>query len=137
MKMNSKNCPHCKSVVVKTEGCNKMVCAQCGGFFCWSCLAKIKGYDHFQNNEKCWNSAWDNNLNYNADFFDVKSPNFNLQRFEQVMKEILAKEKIQYDSLFNVDVSVQYIKPEVSQCPMCDGYNNVTTVNSDVTCRSC
>lgn len=31
-----------------------MTCSHCGKFFCWSCGAKIDGYDHFAENRECW-----------------------------------------------------------------------------------
>ena len=49
----TKRCPHCKFGVSKIDGCNHMTCAQCSGHFCWVCLSKIVGYDHFQENPKC------------------------------------------------------------------------------------
>ncbi|XP_019645634.1 PREDICTED: E3 ubiquitin-protein ligase RNF14-like [Branchiostoma belcheri] len=43
----TKRCPNCKTNIEKEAGCNKMTCAQCGTYFCWLCLKKIDGYDHF------------------------------------------------------------------------------------------
>jgi E3 ubiquitin-protein ligase RNF14 len=33
--------------IAKTEGCNKMVCHNCGKFFCYRCSRAISGYAHF------------------------------------------------------------------------------------------
>ncbi|KAK4896959.1 hypothetical protein LTR27_005206 [Elasticomyces elasticus] len=37
--MNMKDCPKCKTVMEKTEGCNHMVCGGCRIHICWICLA--------------------------------------------------------------------------------------------------
>ncbi|KAK4924043.1 hypothetical protein LTR49_008783 [Elasticomyces elasticus] len=37
--MNMKDCPECKTVMEKTEGCNHMVCGGCKIHICWICLA--------------------------------------------------------------------------------------------------
>ncbi|TNY19015.1 hypothetical protein DMC30DRAFT_418315 [Rhodotorula diobovata] len=40
-------CPKCTVPCLKSDGCNKMVCSQCGAYWCYSCRSPIKGYDHF------------------------------------------------------------------------------------------
>ncbi|KAJ6836271.1 E3 ubiquitin-protein ligase RNF14 [Iris pallida] len=36
--------------ISRTEGCNTMLCSNCGQLFCYRCGQKISGYDHFSGN---------------------------------------------------------------------------------------
>ena len=57
-----KDCPKCRSPAMKTEGCNKMYCTQCGIKWCWVCRAADINYDHFNDQSKnpCAGRLWEN-----------------------------------------------------------------------------
>ena len=49
-----RTCPKCKVAILKTEGCNKVICSRCGAYICDVCGKDISkdGYSHFGPN-KC------------------------------------------------------------------------------------
>lgn len=71
IKKTSKSCPACGMAIHKVQGCNKMICASCGCFFCYKCGADISdvGYDHYKDGKNCvlfdyeeilrWERQWD------------------------------------------------------------------------------
>ena len=60
---NSKKCPYCKALIQKIDGCNKMTCFRCHGYFCWLCqkrLSKSSPYSHFNNTQSaCFNRLFE------------------------------------------------------------------------------
>ncbi|EGW31588.1 uncharacterized protein SPAPADRAFT_141135 [Spathaspora passalidarum NRRL Y-27907] len=44
----ARECPGCKTVIEKSEGCNRMKCSECSTFFCFNCGNQIsRNYDHY------------------------------------------------------------------------------------------
>uniref|UniRef100_A0A4W3J0F2 RBR-type E3 ubiquitin transferase n=1 Tax=Callorhinchus milii TaxID=7868 RepID=A0A4W3J0F2_CALMI len=50
LEKNSKPCPRCCTAIQKENGCNKMMCTGCKGYFCWLCLTSLSRanpYGHY------------------------------------------------------------------------------------------
>ncbi|XP_054822977.1 uncharacterized protein LOC129321284 isoform X1 [Prosopis cineraria] len=67
---DSKLCPSCQMAISRTEGCNKMVCGNCGQYFCYRCnktLDESDPYGHFRDGY-CdlfpQEEAWQERINY-------------------------------------------------------------------------
>lgn len=43
---NTKNCPKCKALIYKDQGCQYMRCQQCSHAFCWICLTAVDHKSH-------------------------------------------------------------------------------------------
>jgi len=41
-----KQCPRCRIIIEKSDGCNHMTCAHCDYQFCWLCLSEYTEH-HF------------------------------------------------------------------------------------------
>ncbi|XP_018368965.1 PREDICTED: E3 ubiquitin-protein ligase RNF14-like [Trachymyrmex cornetzi] len=84
---NSHNCPHCKTAIEKSDGCNKMTCSHCGTYFCWLCGTRLNPeapYLHFRNpDSKCFNMLYrgmipdelddDDDFDFHAEYLDYYS----------------------------------------------------------------
>lgn len=44
IKLNTKNCPKCKTAIEKNQGCMHMTCSKCCYEFCWICLKNYYGH---------------------------------------------------------------------------------------------
>jgi len=63
-------CPHCKTVYIKEEGCNKILCTNCKKSSCYLCGKDItkEKYEHFRKtNCSLYNDQYGGNKQFNID----------------------------------------------------------------------
>ncbi|XP_060600157.1 E3 ubiquitin-protein ligase RNF14-like [Ruditapes philippinarum] len=67
----TKRCPKCTSPIMKTGGCNKVVCTYCSTSMCYICEKQIDGYKHFADSPKCNTFTFEEDL---IDNTDIRQP---------------------------------------------------------------
>ena len=109
-----KRCPKCGQGVVKSEGCNKMHCVGCDGYFCYVCGDAIIGYEHFREGR--------------CSLFDLEA----IEAWEQQMNaNFVAAEARQRDAY------VAGLDARLTRCPGCRQQNYKLGNNNHVRCWSC
>ncbi|GER43693.1 E3 ubiquitin-protein ligase RNF14 [Striga asiatica] len=105
---STKRCPNCNLAIVRSEGCNKMVCHNCGQYFCYLCSKAISGYDHFRDGGSC-------------ELF----PQEEIQRWNERMN-------------VNVVAQFAAFHPNVAHpCPLCGQHNIKMGNNNHIRCWAC
>ncbi|KAF6741511.1 hypothetical protein DFP72DRAFT_1083736 [Ephemerocybe angulata] len=84
-----RSCPKCGKGFIKTDGCNKMTCPQCGTLSCYVCKKAIGGYDHFHQNDP--RQAGGSSSNTKCPLWDSVD-----QRHDQEVKDAYAKALADY-----------------------------------------
>ncbi|CCE61842.1 hypothetical protein TPHA_0B01690 [Tetrapisispora phaffii CBS 4417] len=55
---NLQRCPHCRIVVQRSEGCNKMRCAVCNCLFCFICGTLLYPEDPYEHFREVWSECY-------------------------------------------------------------------------------
>ncbi|PON39660.1 E3 ubiquitin ligase RBR family [Trema orientale] len=110
---DSKQCPSCKMAIYKSEGCNKMICSNCGQIFCYQCNKPFNGFGAFRH-VACGVDPEE----LMEDWEERKNPR--PQVVAQVKVEVLSRE----------DGPGQI-------CPTCRQFNLKVGKNNHLFCRAC
>ncbi|OAG12700.1 uncharacterized protein CC84DRAFT_1171377 [Paraphaeosphaeria sporulosa] len=92
-----RNCNKCKKPFIKQDGCNKMLCPQCGNSQCYVCSKDIKDYNHFS----------DHNVGRGGCQLHDNVEDRHEQEVKKAADEALAKAKAENPELSEADLMIQ------------------------------
>ncbi|KAK4747393.1 hypothetical protein SAY87_013979 [Trapa incisa] len=107
---DAKQCPSCKIAISRSEGCNKMVCNNCGQKFCYRCNKEISGYEHFRDGE--------------CELF----PEEEIRNWEGMMRN--PRQALG-------EIQANLFPDHGNQCPSCRQYNAKVGNNNHLCCWAC
>eukprot|EP00898_Chlorokybus_atmophyticus_P002112 jgi/Chlat1/2901/Chrsp2S08902 len=117
VKKAARQCPSCRMAIQKTEGCNKMICSNCGGFFCYRCGKSIEGYEHYRDGT-CTLFEEETLREWNA--------RMGIVNLNEAQVRMQARLQIQPDQAVNLKA-----------CPNCGQHNLKEGRNNHIACWSC
>lgn len=82
IKLNTKPCPKCKTIIEKNQGCMHMTCRQCKHDFCWLCMGDYRKHQQETGTYLCSSYEQVQKLGRAGPATDTQKAEMELKRYE-------------------------------------------------------